>query len=410
MKQDLALLGGSPAIPYGSLSPQWPIYDHTEEAQLQEVLQGSVWGATGLGPKINEFNERWASYCGVCRSVLLANGTVTMELSLRALGIGPGMEVLVPAWSFMATVDVVLQVGAIPVFVDVDPDTLCIDPIAAEAAISPMTRAIIPVHYAGHPCDMDAIMELANRYQLRVIEDAAQAHGAIWRGAKMGCFGDCGSYSFQQSKNLQCGEGGSVVTNDKSLADRLHFSLSKFGRGIGVNYEPFTHYELAGGANATEFQAAILLAQLQRLEQQTIRRVEGAKILRRSLAHIEGIQLMRVDPRVERHGYHLFLLRYQPTAFGGLPKSVVAKAICAEGVPCTPLLERPLYEEPMYDLERMTVRGSDLKIRITPCPVTKQVARDVLAISQITLLADRDEIAMVGAAIQKVQKGASQLK
>ena len=166
-----------------------------------------------MGPKIKELNEKWAAYCGTKRSVALANGTVTMELALRARGIGPGDEVIVPAWTFMATAIVVLQVGAVPVFVDVDPNNLCIDPVRIEEAITERTRAIIPVHYGGHPCDMDRIMEIARRHELVVIEDAAQAHGAIWRGLKMGKFGDCGSYSFQQAKNLQCGEGGSLVTD-----------------------------------------------------------------------------------------------------------------------------------------------------------------------------------------------------
>ena len=405
----LAIKGGPKLFPKGWVGPRWPMYGEEEKRQLQEVLDGNVWGATGMGPKIRELNEKWAAYCGTKRSVALANGTVTMELALRARGIGPGDEVIVPAWTFMATAIVVLQVGAVPVFVDVDPNNMCIDPARIEEAITERTRAIIPVHYGGHPCDMDRIMEIARRHDLVVIEDAAQAHGAIWKGLKMGKFGDCGSYSFQQSKNLQCGEGGSLVTDDEELADRIHFSLSKFGRGIGKDYRPYTHYELAGNANMTEFQAAIVLAQLTRLEEQTERRVQRAAVLREWFAQIEGIDPLPIDPRVDRHGWHLFLFRYNKEAFGGLSKLDFARAVTAEGVWCNPLYERPLYEEPMYDLARMTVRGTDLAIRVMPCPECERAAKDLLAFPQTMLLAELDELEMLPAAIQKVQENIGEL-
>lgn len=406
---ELATMGGPRLIPSGTIGPRWPIYGNEELTQLREVLEGQVWGATGLGPKIEELNRRWAEYCGTRRGVALANGTVTMELALRALGVRPGAEVIVPAWTFMATAMAVLQAGAVPVFVDVEPDSLCLSVGATEEAISSSTRAIIPVHYGGHPCDMDGLMDLAQRRGLLVIEDAAQAHGAVWKGRKMGSFGECGSYSFQQYKNLQCGEGGSVVTDDDNLADRLHFSLSKFGRGLGARYEPFTHYELAGNANMTEFQAAVVLAQLTRLEEQTERRIQGAHHLRGLLSGIEGVEPLPVDARVDRHGYHLFLCRYDEAAFAGLNKTIVADAINAEGVPCSPLSKRPLFEEPMYDPSRQTVRGSDLRIRVTSCPVTKRVSRNVVAFPQTVLLAELAELEMLPLAIRKVQANAAKL-
>lgn len=405
----LAIKGGPKLFPKGWVGPRWPIYGEEEKRQLQEVLESNFWGATSLGPKIKELNEKWAAYCGTRRSVALANGTVTMELALRAKGIGPGDEVIVPAWTFMATAIVVAQVGATPVFVDVDPNNMCIDPARIEEAITERTRAIIPVHFGGHPCDMDRIMAIARKHHLVVIEDAAQAHGAIWRGFKMGKFGDCGSYSFQQSKNLQCGEGGSVVTDDEELADRLYYSLSKFGRGIGKNYKPYTHYELAGNANMTEFTAAIVLAQLTRLEEQTERRVQRARVLREWLSSIEGIEPLPIDPRVDRHGYHLFQFRYHKEAFGGLDKYTFAKAVTAEGVWCNTLYERPLYKEPMYDLERMIVRGTNVPIRVMPCPQCERAAADLLCFPQTMLLAELDEVEMLPAAIQKVQENVGEL-
>jgi dTDP-4-amino-4,6-dideoxygalactose transaminase len=406
---ELAALGGPKLVASGTVGSRWPIYGDAERRQLEEVLGGEVWGATGLGPKIDALNALWAEYCGTRRSVALANGTVTMELALRALGVGPGAEVIVPAWTFMATAIAVLNVGAVPVFVDIEQESLCMSPQEADAAVSDSTRAMIPVHYGGHPCDMDQLMEVARRRDLVVIEDAAQAHGAIWGRRKMGAFGDCGSYSFQQSKNLQCGEGGSIVTDDHDLADRIHFSLSKFGRGKGASHHPFTHYELAGNANMTEFQAAITLAQLTRLEEQTERRANGAQLLRSLLSGIDGIDPLAVDARVDRHGYHLFLCRYHEDAFEGLCKGAVASALTAEGVPCTSLYERPLYEEPMYDLDHMAVRGSYLRIRTTPCPQTEEASRNVVAFPQTALLAEPTELELLPLAIQKVQANAGEL-
>ena len=405
----LAIKGGSQLFPKGWVGPPWPMYGEEEKQQLQEVLDCNVWGATGMGPKIKELNEKWAAYCGSKRSVALANGTVTMELALRARGIGPGDEVIVPAWTFMATAIVVLQVGGVPVFVDVDPNNMCIDPSRIEEALTERTRAIIPVHFGGHPCDMDRIMDIARQHELVVVEDAAQAHGAIWKGQKMGQFGDCGSYSFQQSKNLQCGEGGSLVTDDEELADRIHFSLSKFGRGLGKDYKPYTHHELGGNANMTEFQAAIVLAGMTRLEEQIERRVQRAAILKEWFGQIEGIDPLPVDPRVDRHGWHLFIFRYDKGAFGGLDKFDFAKAVTAEGVWCNPMYERPLYREPMYDLERMTVRGTDLAIRVMDCPECERAAQDLVCFPHTMLLAEMDELEMLPAAIQKVQESIEEL-
>jgi len=408
LKTDLAILGGPKAVA-GRICADWPVYDDEEYRQLNEVIAGSVWGATGFGPKIAELNRTWASYCGTRRSVALANGTVTMELSLRALGVLPGMEVVVPAWTFMATAVAVLHAGCVPVFVDVDPNNLCIDPTAVEQNISSRTRAIIPVHFAGHPSDMDRIMALARRHDLLIIEDAAQAHGAIWRGRKMGAFGVCGSYSFQQSKNLQCGEGGSVVTDDDDLADRLHFTLSKFGRRQGSSHEPFAHYELGGNANMTEFQAAVALAQFTRLEDQTDHRARNATKLSNWLENIDGIDPLPVDKRVNRHGNHLFVVRYDSAAFSGLCRADFIAAAKAEGVPCFALYPRPLFEEPMYDLERMVVAGTELAIRPTPCPNTRQACADIVAFPQSMLLASSSEIELLPLAIEKIQKQAGQL-
>lgn len=406
---ELAIEGGAPVVASGDLGPGWPIHGPEERQQLREVLEADVWGATALGRKVEELNRLWASYCGTRRSVALSNGTATIELALRALGVGPGDEVIVPAWTFMATAAAVLQIGASPVFVDVEAGSLCMDADALEAALSPRVKAVVPVHFAGHPCDMDRISTLASRYGLAVVEDAAQAHGAIWRGRSVGALGSCGSFSFQQYKNLQCGEGGSVTTDDEELADRLHYSLSKFGRGVRDRYAPFTHYELAGNETMTEFQAAVALAQLGRLDGQTARRNVSRRALQQWLEEIEGIDCLIDDPRVDRHGCHLFVFRYDAGAFSSLSRDEFVSALQAEGVPCSALYPRPLFEEPMYDLDRLAVRGCGTSIRVTDCPETRRAAANVVAVPHYVLLADLSQLRAVSRSIGKIQAGAVKL-
>lgn len=407
-RERLALHGGG-ATADPAAWPRWPVYGELERQRLNEALAGPVWGATGMGPKIAELNERWATFCGTRRSVALANGTATLELSLRGLGIGPGDEVIVPAWTFMATASAVLQIGAVPVFVDVDAESLCLSPAATEAALGPRTRAMIPVHFAGHPCDMDALGVLAEGHGLVVIEDAAQAHGAIWRGRMTGSLGRCASFSFQQSKNLQCGEGGAVTTDDEDLADRLHFSLSKFGRGVRERYTAFAHYELAGNESMTEFQAAIALAQLERLEEQTARRSEARRALIGWLREVPGVNALGDGPGVDRHGSHLFVVRFDTDAFAGIGLGALIAALAAEGVPCSAVYPGPLFEQPMYERDTERVRGSGLAIRRTACPVTAAAAAQILAIPQQALLAERDLLRSIPAALEKVQRLACDL-
>lgn len=411
--QKLAIQGGEKAVQ--RLWPKWPQWDEAEVQQLREVLESPVWGGTGLGPKVRELNERFARYCDAGYGVAVANGTVSMELALRGLGIGPGDEVIVPAYTFMATAIVVIQVGATPVFVDIDPETLCLDPVRTEMAISERTRAMIPVHLGGHPADMGALVDIAQRHGLKIVEDAAQSHGAIWWDSaggtrKLGAIGDAGSYSFQQSKNMQCGEGGMVVTDDKDLADRIHYSLSKFGRGIGDQYAPHVHYHFGFNACITELQAALALAQFERLEEQAQIRAENGTFLIGVLEEVEGITPLRWASHCARHAYHLFLFRYDRSAFGGVPKDRFIEALSAEGVPCAGIYPVSLYEQPMYDLERMVVRDTGTPIRVTPCPEAARACEEIVCFSQSMMLAEKDLLQEIPKAIEKIRANVDALR
>ena len=398
---ELAIFGGEPTLT--GEWPKWPYAGERERELIEEVLSSDLWGGTGLGPKITELNDKFARYCDVKYGAAVANGTVTMELCLKAWGIGPGNEVIVPAVTFMATAIAVHHIGAIVVYVDIDPRTLNIDPAKAADAITDRTRAIIPVHAGGHPCDMDPLMEIARKHNIKVVEDAAQAHGAIYRGRKVGSLGDAASFSFQQSKNMQSGEGGIVVSDNKELIDLIHYSLGKFGRGIREKYAGHIHYRFGWNACYTEIQAAVALAQLERLEEQTEKRAANAKKLYSLMDSIEGIETIGWQPYCDRHGHHLFYFRFKSEEFEGAKRAQFLAALNKEGVLCSAFYPMALYNQPLYRTE------TGLTMRKTFCPVAEQSCRDVAFFEQNLLLADNQRVELIAEAVKKVRNNARQL-
>ena len=324
----LALHGGAPVRtrPW----PRWPQWGETEAAKLQEVLASGAWG--GSSDAVHAFETAFAKRHEAKHCITAVNGTLTLEASLRVLGVGPGDEVIVPPYTFIATANAVRLVGATPVFVDVEPDTYNLDVDRVAEAIGPKTKAVIPVHFAGLAVDMDRLLPLAAAHGLAVVEDAAHSHGASWRGQPMGTLGDIGSFSLQQSKNLTAGEGGILLTNDDDLAAKL-WSFANQGRDPeGAWYE---HGMLGSNLRMTGWQAAVLLAQLERLDEQLARRQASARRLIAILEEIDGPAPMRWDPRMDNHSFHLFMMRYDPAKFGGLPRDRFVAALEAEGVPCS---------------------------------------------------------------------------
>jgi dTDP-4-amino-4,6-dideoxygalactose transaminase len=392
----LAITGGSPVRkkPF----PAWPQYDRAEERLLREVLCSRRWGT--LGPKVAEFEDAFARYIGVNRCQTVSNGTVSLEVILRALDIGPGDEVIIPPYTFMATATAVLMVGAFPVFADVSPQTITLDPAAAEAAITSRTRAIIPVHMAGVPADMDALAALGDARGIPIVEDAAQAHGSEWKGRRLGSLGTAGSFSFQLSKNMTAGEGGGITTNDRELAERM-WSIHHVGRRKDGLW--YGHYELAGNYRLTDWQAGILIAQLGRLDRQIETRERNAARLSEELARIDGIQPFTRDPRATRITHHLYMFRYKAEAFGGAAKDQFVEALAAEGVPCSSgyveIQKQPLFEH--TSVKRILGRSRVDKLKL---PVAEQACRQTVWIQQNALLGGEREIADIVSAIRKIQE------
>ena len=326
--KDLAIGGGTPvrSSPY----PAWPSGDEREIEAVTDVIRGGDWGGfPEPGRYAGRFEDAFSAYQGARHGVLMSNGTITMEVALKALGIGWGDEVVIPALTFAATAYAPIAAGALPVIVDVTPATWCIDPDLVEGAITPRTRAIMPVHLGHHMADMDRIMEIAGRHGLAVVEDCAHAHGQQWQGRGAGCIGDFGSFSHQSSKILTAGEGGTLLTNDANLARRAH-SLIDCGRAKDADEKEFTF-----GANYRlgELHAALLAVGMERFPSQQADRAENGRLFEELVAQVPRVRVMPADPRITRWSFYNYILAIDPEAFAGRTNGVVCAAMEAEGIP-----------------------------------------------------------------------------
>lgn len=323
--------------------PAWPVFGPEEEERLLRTLRSGKWGKLH-GEEVAEFERRFAAMHGCKHGVGVVNGTVSLRIALMAAGIRAEDEVIVPPYTFLATATAVIEANAVPVFADIDLATFNLDPTAVEAAITPRTRAIIPVHLAGQSADMDALMAIAEKHNLKVIEDAAHAHGAAYRDRPTGSLGNLSSFSFQSSKNLTSGEGGIICTNDAALAAACR-SIHNCGRlESGLWYE---HHVISGNYRLGEFQGAVLNAQLDRLEEQTRTRDRNGRYLAARLARLPGIHPQKRPPECTRHSYHLFLLRIDSGVFGA-SRAIILKALQAEGIPVSGGYALPLYRQPLF--------------------------------------------------------------
>jgi dTDP-4-amino-4,6-dideoxygalactose transaminase len=356
--------------------PSWPQADEREAELLRAVLDSPQWG--GFHPFIGEFEQSFAAYQHCRHGISACNGTVTLELALTLLDIKPGDEVIVPAISFVATATAVSRVGALPVFVDIEPYSFNIDPERVIEAITPRTRAIIAVHFGGPLARMDALQTIASERNLRLIEDAAHAHGSEWNGKRAGSFGVCGSFSFQNGKVLSSGEGGMVTTNDDEFAERAH-SFANQGRVKGESF--FKHFHLSSNLRMTAFQAAVLIAQFERLPDQIQRRTANAERLKRLLEDAPEIVWQQVPAEVTQNSYYLLPARLRNAR---LSRDDFHQALTSAGIPSTPFYPFPLYGNPLYQ-EPGTCRAM-------PCPNAEACVDDAFWLSHVLLLADEQTI------------------
>jgi dTDP-4-amino-4,6-dideoxygalactose transaminase len=397
MTVTLAINGGMPARK--ATSPTWPVSGEREEELLQNVLRSGHWGEL-TGGMTREFARQFAAFQGAAHAVPVPNGTLALELALETLGVGHGDEVITTAYTFIATPGAILSMGAKPVLVDIDPHTNTIDPSLIEAAITPRTKAIVPVHIGGLPSDLDGVLDVANRHGIPVLEDACQAWGAAWKGRPVGAIGAMGAFSFQASKNLNAGEGGMVVTDDAALYERAWAIHDVGRRPDGTPYEP----AMPGrDLRMTEWQAAILLAQLERMPEAMERRDRSARILTEGLADVPGVAPLTVDERVTRHAWHLYQVRYDPDAFGARDRGEFLRTINAEGVEATAGY-RPLTAEPALRNALRDRFGDGALADLPPLPHAERAGERTVWLPQTLLLGPDADMHDVVAAFRKVQR------
>ena len=406
----LAILGGQPVRtkPF----PGWPIWDkNADEELVLSVLRSGIWSRNKV---VAEFEKKYAELMGAKRCIGTTNGTNALLTALHCLEVGIGDEVLVPPYTFIATIDVIFLSGALPIMVDVDPETFQINPDKIEEKISEHSKAILPVHILGLPANMDKINAIAKKHNLLVVEDACQAWMAEWKGKKCGTLGDLGCFSFQNSKNLPCGEGGAILGDDDRIMDKC-YSYHNFGR---------PHGSVTGRGNAilgtkcrmAEYQAAILLAQMKRLEEQTQTRNENAKYLTSRIKDIPGISPHKLYDGVTRAAYHLYPLRYKKEQFHNVPRSKFLAALKAEGIPCSSGYNRvnknAFFENAlrsknfrkMYPKKRL-----DRCRELNHCPDGDRLCDEAVWFFHSILLGTKKDMDDIADAIQKIYENRSKL-
>ncbi len=404
MKDTLAINGGPKTI---DKSFDWPVFDDRDVDAVKEIAASGKWGNSECGGVVGAFEKEFADFCGAKYALACVNGSVALRLSLIASGVRPGDEVIVPPYTFIATASIVVEANCVPVFVDIDPETYNIDPVEIEKAITPRTKAIIPVHFGGQACDMEAIMEIARKHKLTVIEDACHAHGGEYKGKKLGSIGHTGCFSFQSSKNLTSGEGGMVITSDERLY-RLMNSLRNVGRVEGGAW--YEHHYAGCNYRMTQFQAALLSEQFKRLEEQTKRRDENGRYLIDLLEKIDGITPLTRGHGETLHTYHIFIFKYDKKKFNDLPKKEFAEMLAAEGVPSFMGYPEPLYRQIVFQEKNFMCYAipEDVDYTNVRCPVTEKACyEEAVWILQNAMLGTREDMEKFAEAIVKIQRAAT---
>jgi dTDP-4-amino-4,6-dideoxygalactose transaminase len=405
---ELALHGGkkSKQKPF----PIWPQYDDAERQALTDVLESRIWWRTP-GTRTLAFEQEFAIFHAAQHGIAVTNGTAALEVTMSALGIGPGDEVIIPDFTFVATASAVLYTGAMPVTVDVSPETYCIDPKLAEAAVTSRTKAIIAVHMGGHPADLDALAELARKKGIALVEDSSHAHGTEWKGRRIGAIGTAGTFSFQASKLMTAGEGGMIISNDDKF-ERQARSVHDCGRMPGEWF--YSHYINGSNYRLSEWQGAVLSVQLTRLDAQTRKRHSNACLLDQLLSQIPGITPQKLDRRCTRNGHYAYIFHVDSKQFAGASTEKLIQAINAEGIPnqasYPPVHALDVFQNGEY---RKRLCGSQsaethpfLKAQY---PITHRAAWETIWIPQPALLGEEEDMHEIAAAWTKIQKHAKEL-
>jgi perosamine synthetase len=405
-----ALLGGTPVceVTY----PSWPVYDKREEDALTEVVRSGAWGR-GNGRRVTQFEEAYARMTGAKGCIAAVNGTNALYTSLNVLGIKAGDEVLVNPFTFVASINVIVRQHALPVFVDTDPDSYLMDTTKLEGLVNERTKAIMPIHIGGSPVNMDGVMTVARKHNLAVVEDACQAWMAQWKGKNVGRIGNCGCFSFQATKNINCGEGGAIISDDEDFVERC-FAFHNQGLPRKRSAETVSYQMSGTNLRLTEFQAALLLVQLTRMEEHQRIREQNAAYLASLLDEIPGIRQAKMHDGCTRNSYHIFMAHYDKAHFANMPREKFLKAIAAEGAPFRsgyrshrnfPFL-RALPQDRAYKALFTPERLKQWEQQSFDLPQNDRVCDEHVWFGQSVLLSERSTMDKIAEAVRKVHRNA----
>jgi dTDP-4-amino-4,6-dideoxygalactose transaminase len=410
----LAITGGQPqrTRPFTA----WPIAGKEEAAALEDVLTSTKWGGQPFpGKYAAAFAKKFAEVHSAQYAQCVSTGTVAIQAALRAIGIAPGDEVIAPAYTWEGTVGPVLLLNAVPVFVDIDRDTYCLDAKLIEQAITPKTKAILPVHLGMRFADMDEILRLAAKYDLRVIEDCAHAHGGMWKGKGAGSMGDLGAFSFQSSKLITSGEGGAVITNNLEYMERVQSYINAGRASLTDQY----HHRIVGfNYRLGEFQAAVLGPQLDRLPEQAAVREKNMKHFESRLQNLPAIGLLKPDPRITRLAPYGYVIKYFSEHAKDIPRAAFVAALQLEGIPCDGLFYEPVYKSSLFPVNSSDFpalswgREKALDLRsMYSCPESDRAAyHEAVWFPHQHFLGGADDVDAIADAIHKVLANIEELR
>lgn len=396
--KELAYYSGKPtkSKPF----PKWPHSDQIELSQINDVLTSGKWWRM-VGDKAEKFEQNFAKTHQAKYCLGVTNGTHAIEVALAAMDIGKGDEVIIPAFTFISTATAVIYCNAMPVLVDVDKDTFCMIPEEFEKVITTRTKAVIPVHMAGHACDMDKICEIAKKHNIRVIEDAAHGHGGEYKNKRIGSFGDMAAFSFQNGKLMTSGEGGALITNNKELYEKAYLI---HGVGRPQNDITYEHTVLGSNYRMNEFQAAILIGQLSRLEKMNKIRDENARKLDQYLEEVKGITPQKVLDYASTMTHYMYMFYIDPVYFNGISRNQFVEYLKAEGIPAFrsfPVLSNTTFFKENAFAGRIPNYDKENEASLVNAQL---IADNVVWLPHYTLLGDDQDVKEIVEAIKKIQE------
>ncbi len=403
---DLAILGGEPVRTRSF--PRWPQASDSDRRRILEVLESGNWGGYPYPNTLaDEFATQFAAEHGAKYGACVTNGTVALVVAMQAAGVRWGDEVIVPAYTWDGTAGAVLFAGAVPVFADVDPCTYCLSVDAVRAAITPRTKAVIPVHLAMRFADMDPLLDLAAERDLIVIEDCAHAHGGQYKGRGAGSMGDAGCFSFQSSKTMTSGEGGAIITNRLDLFEMVQ-TLSNCGRASAT--DQFKRRSVGSNHRITEFQAALLLGQLEQLPELREQRSRRAAILTDALKSIPGVAPLPPQPALTRDTIYNYVFRYLPEN-SGVQRDMFVAALDAEGIPCDGRFYEAVYRSDLFPANAQDFpQLSGIDYASLCCPVSERAAyEEAVWLPQFLLLGEDEDVEDIARAVEKVMRNRESL-